>query len=526
MQTPIKIGPYGFKNKGYFFKFPLFSIKYKCLEVVGSRLLIKNILLNLTSNTKDEKQSVMKIWKLSYGRNIFNESQVESCLRERKIILNKGTPGKGSSNKSQFEDFSNSEKYDVVYTCYGNNKILHLGIITDNAVKEVNSDSKSALKGFESDWVYRNYKLLAEAYQNSGYEGSERKWWLPTDNSTYTEVKVQELNLFEEEILKPFFGIDLNLLYEKIETMKQSLSMESYKRIMDTASQQLIFQGPPGTGKTREAKKLANWLVSNGSETGQAGDNTKVDTLQLATDNGQIQFTQFHPAYNYDDFIRGLVPQKGNDGSISFEPQDKVLLQIAKKARKYPETTYVLIIDEINRANLPEVMGELIYALEYRGEPFNVVYPESFESGNYQEYIPDNLYIIGTMNTADRSVGTLDYAIRRRFVFERLLPDRKVITSEKAENLFKKVEKLFDQENEEYNCYLSPEFDKNDVMLGHSYFLAEDDDQLSINLEYKIKPILREYVKDGVLIDNQNGEEALRAIDNVSNEPTPLHLPN
>ena len=302
-----------------------------------------------------------------------------------------------------------------------------------------------------------------------------------------------------------------NLIESKYFNMSINKKMNDYSNLLENTPQ-LILEGPPGTGKTREAKRIANWLVSNGSETGQAGDNSKVDTLQWATDNGQIQFTQFHPAYNYDDFIRGLVPQKGKDGSISFEPQDKVLLQIAKKARQYPETTYVLIIDEINRANLPEVMGELIYALEYRGEPFNVVYPESFESDNYQEYIPGNLYIIGTMNTADRSVGTLDYAIKRRFVFERLLPDRNVITSEKAENLFKKVEKLFDQENEGYNCRLSPEFDKDDVMLGHSYFLAEDDDQLSINLEYKIKPILREYVKDGVLIDNQNGEEALSLI--------------
>ncbi|MVX37188.1 AAA family ATPase, partial [Myroides sp. LoEW2-1] len=154
---------------------------------------------------------------------------------------------------------------------------------------------------------------------------------------------------------------------------------------------------------------------------------------------------------------------------------------------------YVLIIDEINRANLSSVLGELIYALEYRGESVESMY----EVDGHELILPPNLYIIGTMNTADRSVGHIDYAIRRRFAFVDVLP--KDLSEEDNisfdAELFYSVEKLFDTN-------LSPEFEKKDVQLGHSYFIdkSKDGGSMDIRLEYEIKPILLEYVKDGVLI--------------------------
>jgi len=155
---------------------------------------------------------------------------------------------------------------------------------------------------------------------------------------------------------------------------------------------------------------------------------------------------------------------------------------------------YVLIIDEINRANLSSVLGELIYALEYRGEAVESMYAVGNDS---KLILPPNLYIIGTMNTADRSVGHIDYAIRRRFAFVDVLPkdlSEEVNISFDTE-LFYSVEKLFDTN-------LSPEFEKKDVQLGHSYFIdkSKDGGSMDIRLEYEIKPILLEYVKDGVLI--------------------------
>ena len=173
-------------------------------------------------------------------------------------------------------------------------------------------------------------------------------------------------------------------------------------------------------------------------------------------------------------------------------------------ARKFKKKPYVLIIDEINRANLSAVLGELIYALEYRGEAVQSMYAID---GENNLILPPNLYIIGTMNTADRSVGHIDYAIRRRFAFVNILP--KDLTNELGDQfegaLFAKVTNLF-------NTNLSPEFKKEEVQLGHSYFITKNT-PINIRWEYEIKPILLEYVKDGILV----GEGIETTINNLIN---------
>ncbi|MFP9117696.1 AAA family ATPase [Flavobacterium sp. RNTU_13] len=157
---------------------------------------------------------------------------------------------------------------------------------------------------------------------------------------------------------------------------------------------------------------------------------------------------------------------------------------------------YVLIIDEINRANLSSVLGELIYALEYRGKAVESMYAVN---GDNKLILPPNLYIIGTMNTADRSVGHIDYAIRRRFAFVNVPAENLKLT----QGLETFDAALFDAVTALFDTNLSPEFDKKDVQLGHSYFIdksrEKDGVTIAIRLEYEIKPILREYVRDGVL---------------------------
>lgn len=170
---------------------------------------------------------------------------------------------------------------------------------------------------------------------------------------------------------------------------------------------------------------------------------------------------------------------------------------------KVEEEKYVLIIDEINRANLSSVLGELIYALEYRGEAVESMYAVDDDN---KLILPPNLYIIGTMNTADRSVGNIDYAIRRRFAFVDVLPEDLSTTLEDKFNkvLFDKVSALFN-----HNTYLSKEFEAKDVQLGHSYFIDKTDKgaTMQMRLEYEIKPILKEYVKDGVLVGDEVKDE-------------------
>lgn len=197
--------------------------------------------------------------------------------------------------------------------------------------------------------------------------------------------------------------------------------------------------------------------------------------------------------------------------------EDKNLNFENKQIEKVPLKNYVLIIDEINRANLSSVLGELIYALEYRGESVESMYEID---GDRKITLPPNLFIIGTMNTADRSVGQIDYAIRRRFAFVDVLPkvltetnlnDERKHTEPKLffnEDVFLKVEELF-KKGKENSEYLSEEFNAKDVQLGHSYFIYTEDN-FSYNLEYEIKPILKEYVADGILKDS-----ALKIIENL-----------
>lgn len=223
--------------------------------------------------------------------------------------------------------------------------------------------------------------------------------------------------------------------------------------------------------------------------------------------SGHKKMIQFHPAYTYEDFVRGIIV-KIEDGETNYEVQNKVLADYAKQAVENPNAKYVLIIDEINRANLPAVLGELIYALEYRGKPVESMY--EFDK-NAEIILPKNLYIIGTMNTADRSVGHIDYAIRRRFAFVNVLP--KIL--EEPETEFRKeefiaVSKLFIKDGIDNNTpnaweaseYLSKEFEPKDICLGHSYFIGDEQEFKNIRWHYEIKPILEEYIKDGIL----NGE--------------------
>lgn len=211
---------------------------------------------------------------------------------------------------------------------------------------------------------------------------------------------------------------------------------------------------------------------------------------------GKVEVIQFHPAYSYDDFVRGITTKVTDEGNVYFKVENKILGELAQKAQDNPNASFVLIIDEINRANLPVVLGELIYALEYRGEPVKTMY----ELDNSREIVlPKNLFIIGTMNTADRSVGHIDYAIRRRFAFKTVPADKSAITYTKSKELFDKVERIFDED-------LSSGFDKNDIMIGHSYFILDEssandalEQQLKSRLVFEILPLLREYMKDGIL---------------------------
>lgn len=309
----------------------------------------------------------------------------------------------------------------------------------------------------------------------------------------------------------------------QIKSDKSKVWKPSYNKIIESYNNQLFNEKGRTGGLKSYEDAIAKYLFEN-------LDNklieSQVETLYKEEDF--LQVIQFHLSYSYEDFVRGIVakPNSNRDG-ITYEAENKILAKFAENAENDPDNNYVLIIDEINRANLSSVLGELIYALEYRGEAVDSMYEVD---GSNKIILPPNLYIIGTMNTADRSVGHIDYAIRRRFAFVDVLPKdlskNNDIKFEKEK--FIEVSKLFiknfdldkDYSKEEIkkSDYLSNEFDVKDVWLGHSYFIeqyekdnnGEDIKDKPIDfrfrLEYEIKPILREYVKDGVLKESASDE--------------------
>lgn len=306
------------------------------------------------------------------------------------------------------------------------------------------------------------------------------------------------------------------IVLEGVDNGMSDLACKEYKEAMETLGiKQMILQGPPGTSKTYSAKAFLRYMAHNCSNEELAdiqiddySDQNKYCAM-LCKGKGEPEIAwdivQFHPSYGYEDFVRGIkVSTKPGSDTIFYETVNKILGNIAELAKKHDKTKFFLIIDEINRANLATVFGELIYGLEYRSEP--VATPYSVNNDN-RISLPDNLYIIGTMNTADKSIGGIDYAIRRRFLFFEQLPDEKVISQYKVmENgtdqlelnaqackLFENVEKVFDEE------YLCPEYRKEDVQIGHTYFLVDSKDKLMKRFEYQIIPILKEYYKDGII---------------------------
>ncbi|WP_343635223.1 AAA family ATPase [Fluviicola sp.] len=197
-----------------------------------------------------------------------------------------------------------------------------------------------------------------------------------------------------------------------------------------------------------------------------------------------------------------------------FPEIDQIPGELTKKEEL---NNYVLIIDEINRANLPSVLGELIYALEYRNKKVNSMYAID---GENTLILPKNLFIIGTMNTSDRSVGHIDYAIRRRFAFVEILPEILQIENFQK-SAFEKVSDLFISNYNEYeknkntelkpSALLNEEFRPEDVWLGHSYFIASDE-EFKIRRKYEIVPILKEYIKDGILKDLDKTWEVIKEL--------------
>lgn len=203
------------------------------------------------------------------------------------------------------------------------------------------------------------------------------------------------------------------------------------------------------------------------------------------------------------------------DNCSSQKKDELVALLKDEDFKKNDVKNYVLIIDEINRGNVSKIFGELISLLEADKRaggkhPLSVILPYSKESFS----VPSNLYIIGTMNTTDRSVGSIDYAVRRRFAFYTLTAQKSALEEYYKENndlksdAITRFEKVWDFLNSENNRSNDMEFE--DLMVGHSYFMAKSSDELKLKWEYEVIPLLKEYQKDGLLRHSAKIDDILK----------------
>ena len=254
-----------------------------------------------------------------------------------------------------------------------------------------------------------------------------------------------------------------------------------------------ILYGPPGTGKTyltaRRCVKICGKLADAESD---AINETEVrKRYQKLVADGQVEFVTFHESYGYEEFVEGLRPAPNKDGHAGFrlKPKAGVLKRIAKRARKDGENAYVLVVDEINRANVSKVLGELITLLEEdkrEGQPNEVAVTLPHSRKRFT--LPSNLHILGTMNTADRSIALIDTALRRRFHFEEMPPRPELLGNVDGVDLPAALKTI----NERLEYLID-----RDHLIGHAWLMgAHTKADVDDIMRRKIIPLIAEYFYD------------------------------
>lgn len=249
-----------------------------------------------------------------------------------------------------------------------------------------------------------------------------------------------------------------------------------------------IIYGAPGTGKTYSTVEYAVAIVENrpidGTQKTEEERKALIERYESYMSRGQITFTTFHQSYGYEEFIQGIRPIPSGE-NLNFGVVDGVFKKISNVAIGDQENNYVIIIDEINRGNISKIFGELITLIEEDkrwGEvnQMSVTLPmgESFT-------IPNNLYIIGTMNSADKSISLIDAALRRRFEFVEMAPNLSIISDEKMRTVLKSL-----------NEFLRKEQRSTDLLIGHSYFIGKTLVEIEPVMNRNVIPLLYEYFYD------------------------------
>lgn len=336
---------------------------------------------------------------------------------------------------------------------------------------------------------------------NSADDGELNVTVLGHENSQFTED------------LAGFFGVSPIAVQrperrQRLEGIQSATSQYLLESLKDFPN--LILQGPPGTGKTSLALRMVDAQMRSTGDQGTIEDyrfsslfsdgrqDLESALESLPSDTPLVwELVQFHPAFTYEDFVRGLKPQS-TDGGFGFRVEDALLPQLCRVATAIgPDRPVILILDEINRGQLSSIFGELIFSLDvdYRGTAVHLQYQGNGLPATLT--IPKNLWVVGTMNTADRSIAFMDYAIRRRFRFLNVPASASEITGWYGSAVYKSelAVQLFNSVNQGLDAHMR---------IGHSYFLVDPapkeewPGRLARRIAYEVAPQLREYVNDGL----------------------------
>ena len=431
----------------------------------------------------------MAFWKISLepkepnaggGRILFTEDDWKLLAENKLLVFGNDYYG--------LEKFANIRVGDYFYLMYGNKpKNGGLGI---QLFGKIISDLETCTVPKWSDWLQCRYEVIKPTIRADKFYNARDSWTPYYPDTPIFAVPEDAEHDFEDFILRPYFGMRIDPtthapidIDEKISS-QQPAQIESSTKIFPLNQ---IFFGTPGTGKTFvtaayavaicENKMLDKVLAENYSAIKNRYDELK--------DDGRINFVTFHQSYGYEDFIESIKPKIIN-GNVSYSVESGVFKKFCETAAENPTENFVFIIDEINRGNISKIFGELITLIEDdKREEISVTLPYSQESFT----VPKNVYIIGTMNTADRSIALIDTVLRRRFNFVEMMPRPELLSDNiDGVNLQKMLEKL--------NTRIETMLDREHT-IGHAYFIkCKTLADIAEVFRNKVIPLLQEYFFD------------------------------